>query len=74
LAHYRGPEKLSNGSDRTQGVRPVALDYAFETLKRRGLSKSLERDRTAITITVGRDQKDRHGKNAVEVLECKVKK
>ncbi|MGB0094362.1 MAG: hypothetical protein WBP81_17755, partial [Solirubrobacteraceae bacterium] len=22
LAHYRGPGKLSNGSDRTQGVRP----------------------------------------------------
>lgn len=53
---------------------PAALDYAFETLKRRGLSKTLERDRTAMTITVDRDQEDRHGKNAVEVLGCKVKK
>jgi len=53
---------------------PAALDYSFETLKRRGLSKTLERDRTAMTITVDRDQKDRHGKNAVEVLECTVKK
>ena len=52
---------------------PTALDFAYDTLKRRGLSKTLERDRTALTIIVDRDQKDRHGLDAVEALECKVK-
>jgi hypothetical protein len=51
---------------------PAALEYAYEALKARGLSKTLERDRTAMTLTVDRAQKDRHGKNAVEVLDCEV--
>jgi hypothetical protein len=51
---------------------PAALDYAFETLKARGLSKSLECDRTAMTLTVDRGQKDRRGQSAVEVLDCQI--
>jgi len=52
---------------------PAALDFAYDTLKRRGLSKSLERDRTALTITVDRAQNDRHGLDAVAALGCQVK-
>ena len=52
---------------------PVALEYAYELLKRQGLSKSVERDRTGLTITVERDRKDRHGKNAIQVLGCNTK-
>jgi hypothetical protein len=50
---------------------PDALDYGYELLRRRGLTKSLERDRAAQTLTMLRDQKDRSGKTAVEVLGCK---
>ena len=52
---------------------PDALDYAYDLLKRRGLTKGLERDRPAQTLRVPRDQKDRNGKGAVEILGCKKK-
>jgi hypothetical protein len=52
---------------------PTALDFAYDTLRRRGLSKSLERDRTALTLTVDRNQKDRHELDAVAALGCNVK-
>lgn len=52
---------------------PDSLDYAYDLLKRRGLSKALERDQAAQTLTVPRDQTDRNGKNAVDILGCKSK-
>src|SRR5215203_3447794 len=52
---------------------PDALDYSYDLLKRRGLTKGLERDRAAQTLRVPRDQKDRNGKGAVEILGCKKK-
>jgi len=52
---------------------PAALDYAYDLLKRRGLTKGLERDRPAQTLTVPRAQKDRTGKSAVEILGSKKK-
>ena len=52
---------------------PDTLDYAFDLLRRRGLTRGLERDRPAQTLTVPRDQKDRNGKGAVEILGCKKK-
>jgi hypothetical protein len=50
---------------------PTALDYAYDKLRRRGLSKTLVRDPTALTLTVSKDVTDRHGKNAKEILEFK---
>jgi hypothetical protein len=52
---------------------PDALDYAYDLLRRRGLTRGLERDRSAQTLTVPRDQKDRSGKSAVEILGSKKK-
>jgi hypothetical protein len=52
---------------------PDTLDYAYDLLRRRGLTRGLERDRPAQTLTVPRDQKDRNGKGAVEILGCKKK-
>ena len=52
---------------------PDTLDYAYDLLKRRGLTRGLDRNRAAQTLTVPRDQKDRNGKNAVEILGCKKK-
>jgi hypothetical protein len=50
----------------------AVLDYAYEKLRRRGLSKSLERDATKLQLTVEIDRKDRHGKNAQEILGFKT--
>jgi hypothetical protein len=52
---------------------PDTLDYAYDLLKRRGLTRGLERDRPAQALTVPRDQTDRNGKGAVEILGCKKK-
>jgi hypothetical protein len=52
---------------------PDALDYAYDLLKRRGLSRGLERDRAAQKLTVPREEKDRNGQGAVEILGCKKK-
>jgi hypothetical protein len=52
---------------------PDTLDYAYDLLKRRGLTKGLDRDRARQTLTVPRDQTDRNGKNAVDILGCKKK-
>jgi hypothetical protein len=52
---------------------PDALDYGYDLLRRRGLTKGLERDRPAQTLTVPRDQKDRSGKSAIEILGSKKK-
>jgi len=52
---------------------PDTLDYAHDLLKRRGLTRGLDRNRAAQTLTVPRDQKDRNGKNAVDILGCKKK-
>jgi hypothetical protein len=52
---------------------PDTLDYAYDLLKRRGLTRGLERDRPAQTLTVPRDQTARSGKDAIEILGCKKK-
>lgn len=47
---------------------PDSLDYAYDRLRRRGLTKDLERDVAAQTLTVRRDLTDRQGDNALEIL------
>lgn len=48
---------------------PAVMEYAYETLRRRGLSKSVERDTAKLQLTVERDLKDRRGQTAKEILE-----
>jgi hypothetical protein len=52
---------------------PDTLDHAYDLLRRRGLTKGLERDRSLQSLTVPRDQKDRNGKGAVQILGSKKK-
>jgi hypothetical protein len=47
---------------------PAALEYAYDKLRRRGLSRSLERDIVELTLTVDRGQQDRHGRDARAAL------
>lgn len=51
---------------------PNVLGFAYDTLKRRGLVKTLVRDTVAMTLAADSDQKDRHGLNAVEALRDEV--
>jgi hypothetical protein len=50
---------------------PDTLDYAYDLLKSRGLTKGLERDRSAQTLTVPRASKDRSGRSATQILGSK---
>ncbi len=48
---------------------PELLDYAVERLRRRGLTRSVTPDKTNLTLTVDRDQKDRFAKDADAALK-----
>jgi hypothetical protein len=50
---------------------PDTLDYAYDLLRARGLTKGVERDRSAQTLTVPRTSKDRGGRTAVQILGSK---
>jgi hypothetical protein len=52
---------------------PDALDYAYDLLRRQGLMKGLERDRSAQRLVVPRDVTGRGGEDAVAILRCKKK-
>lgn len=53
---------------------PPSLDYANDKLRRRGLSRSVVRDPVELTLTIARDQRDRHGQHALAVLGCRLSK
>jgi hypothetical protein len=50
---------------------PAALDYSYDKLRRRGLSRSVARDPVELTLTVDRTAKDRHEKDARAALGIK---
>ena len=47
---------------------PAALDYAYDMLQRRGLSRSVVRDAVELTLTVDDGETDRHGLEAPAAL------
>lgn len=47
---------------------PAVMEYAYETLRRRGLSKSVERDTAKLQLTVDRARTDRRGETAKQIL------
>jgi hypothetical protein len=47
---------------------PAVMEYAYEKLRRRGLSKSVDRDTAKLQLTVERARKDRHGLDAKQIL------
>lgn len=48
---------------------PAVLDFTVDRLRRRGLTKSVAVDRTALTVTVDRGERDRFGKDAKDALK-----
>lgn len=79
-AHLEGtlksikPKRKLEGSTNTKVFvyefeDPALLEYAAEKLRRRGLTRSVNVDRIDLKLTVDRDKKDRHGKNAEQALK-----
>ena len=50
---------------------PTVLDEAVERLRRRGLTRSLNVDKTKLQLTVDRSEQDRFGKSADEALKAR---
>lgn len=47
---------------------PAVMEYAVETLRRRGLAKSVDRNTSKLQLTVERERKDRRGLTAKQIL------